>query len=69
MAPGIASPPPGLCGTCQHARVIPSDRGHRFIRCSLSDVDPRYARYPPLPMAHCQGYELRAWENPGTNAE
>jgi hypothetical protein len=39
--------------------VIPSDRGQRFIRCGLSDTDPRFARYPPLPVANCQGYELR----------
>ena len=39
------NPPPGLCGTCRHAQVIPSDRGQRFIRCARSDSDPRYARY------------------------
>jgi len=59
MAPGPASPPPGLCGTCQHALVIRSDRGARFIRCGRSDTDPRYSRYPPLPVAHCQGYDVR----------
>jgi len=42
--------------------VIPSDRGQRFIRCGKSDADPRYARYPALPMAHCQGYETRTPE-------
>lgn len=57
MLPGPANPPPGLCGTCVHARVIPSDRGHRFIRCAVSDVDPRYARYPLLPVAVCAGYD------------
>jgi hypothetical protein len=59
MEAGPANPPPGLCGTCRHARVIPSDRGQRFIRCGLSDTDQRYARYPPLPVAHCQGYLVR----------
>ena len=48
MAAGSVNPPPGLCGTCQHARVIPSDRGQRFIRCGKSDTDPR-RRYPALP--------------------
>jgi len=37
--------------------VIPSDRGQRFIRCNRSDTDTRFARYPPLPVAVCQGYE------------
>ena len=59
MAPGPASPPPGLCGTCRHARVIASDRGQRFLRCGLSDTDPRYARYPLLPIAVCAGYDVR----------
>jgi len=59
MAAGSVNPPPGLCGTCHHARVIPSDRGQRFIRCGRSDADERFARYPALPMAHCQGYETR----------
>jgi hypothetical protein len=54
---GLVSPSPGLCGTCTHARVLQSDRGTRFYRCSLSDTDPRYARYPTLPVIHCQGYE------------
>ena len=29
----------------------------RFFRCNLSDTDPRYARYPVLPVVHCQGYQ------------
>ncbi len=49
-------PPAGLCGTCTHAKVLLSDRGSRFYRCGLSDTDPRYARYPALPVVHCQGY-------------
>lgn len=49
--------PAGLCGTCVHAKVLQSDRGSRFYRCSLSDTNPRYARYPTLPVVHCQGYQ------------
>lgn len=59
-ATGPASPSPGLCATCAHARVLQSDRGARFYRCSLSDTDPRYARYPRLPVIQCQGYEKPA---------
>jgi hypothetical protein len=65
MDPGPANPPPGLCGTCRHARFIRSDRGQRFIRCSMSDADQRYMRYPPLPVAICQGYDLIADKDEG----
>ena len=59
MEPGPANLPPGLCATCVHAKVIASDRGHRFIRCGLSEADPRYARYPLLPVAVCAGHDVR----------
>jgi len=52
----VASVPAGLCATCRHARVLKSDRGSRFYRCTLSDTDPRYARYPLLPVTICEGY-------------
>jgi len=47
----------GLCGTCRHARVIMSDKGSRFLMCERAKTDPRYRRYPPLPVLSCQGYE------------
>jgi hypothetical protein len=46
----------GLCAACAHARVIESARGSRFYLCQLSFVDPRYPRYPPLPVVQCNGY-------------
>jgi len=46
----------GLCATCQHARVLISDRGSTFYRCGLSDTDPRFRRYPALPVMRCEGY-------------
>jgi hypothetical protein len=51
---------PGLCGGCAHARVITSDRGSRFYRCGLADSDPRFPRYPRLPVAACPGFTPRA---------
>ena len=56
MALAVALPA-GLCATCVHAKVLLSDRGSRFYRCSLSDANPRYARYPTLPVVYCQGYQ------------
>lgn len=52
---------PGLCGSCQHARVVETRTGSRFYLCQLSRVDPRFPRYPRLPVLRCPGYraELR----------
>jgi len=52
----------GLCGSCRHARVITSDRGSAFLLCRLSREDPRFARYPRLPVWRCPGHER---ERPG----
>lgn len=49
--------PQGLCDTCRHVRVITSDRGSRFIMCDLSKTDPRFVKYPRLPVLHCSGYD------------
>ena len=49
--PGI-----GLCADCLHMREVKSDRGASFYRCALSDTDPRFPRYPRLPVLHCSGY-------------
>lgn len=46
----------GLCATCQHVRVIENRRGSRFFLCRLSETDPRFARYPRLPVLRCSGY-------------
>ncbi len=57
-------PPPkkdaevGLCARCHHARVLESQRSHFFL-CELSRKDPRFAKYPPLPVRQCAGFQLR----------
>lgn len=50
----------GLCATCVHVRVVTSSTGSTFYRCSLADVDPRFRRYPALPVLSCAGYEKGA---------
>ena len=50
----------GLCASCAHARRVTSARGSTFVLCALSQSDARYAKYPPLPVARCDGYELRS---------
>lgn len=47
---------PGLCGGCQYARRIESDRGSVFYRCQLALTDPRFVKYPRLPVLACEGY-------------
>jgi threonine dehydratase len=46
----------GLCGDCVHTQVIRSDRGSTFYRCRLSDTDPRFPKYPRLPVTECSGF-------------
>lgn len=46
----------GLCETCQHVRVIRSDRGSTFYLCQLSFTDSRFKKYPALPVLECSGY-------------
>jgi hypothetical protein len=46
----------GLCIGCIHARLIESAKGSQFMLCRLSETDPRFAKYPPLPVLTCSGY-------------
>ncbi|HKZ86147.1 MAG TPA: hypothetical protein VJ793_21135 [Anaerolineae bacterium] len=46
----------GLCRTCRHVKVIESARGSTFYLCRLSETDPRFAKYPRLPVIRCAGY-------------
>jgi len=50
-------PHAGLCPSCLHARRVVSARGSEFLLCARSQEDPRYAKYPRLPVTHCPGYE------------
>jgi hypothetical protein len=56
----MATTPPdlaGLCASCRFAEIITSSRGSTFYRCTLSETDPAFRRYPVLPMLHCSGYQ------------
>jgi hypothetical protein len=48
--------PPGLCGGCVHARIVETARESRFVLCELSRTDPRFPRYPNLPVLDCDGF-------------
>ena len=47
----------GLCGTCQNARIVRSDRGSVFHRCLLAHKGGHFANYPRLPVVRCVGWE------------
>src|SRR6266567_1412807 len=48
----------GLCTDCRFMRRIESERGSIFYRCERSATDPRYPKYPRLPVLQCLGYEV-----------
>ena len=50
----------GLCSLCANARTVPTARGSVFWMCELFAADPRYRRYPALPVTRCGGFAPRA---------
>jgi len=68
----LVSDPPkkveaGLCSECSHARMITSDRGSAFVMCQLSAVDPKFPKYPRLPVLSCPGYSPNGEPPSGTD--
>jgi hypothetical protein len=51
------SPHIGLCAACRHVKVIQSAKGSFFIMCGRAKTDPRFSKYPVLPVLRCIGYE------------
>jgi hypothetical protein len=49
----------GLCETCVHVRSVDSAKGSTFLLCTLSVTDPRFPKYPRLPILSCNGYSAR----------
>ena len=56
-------PGAGLCNTCRNARAIVSGKGSVFLMCELSKTDPRFRKYPPLPVMRCEGWEKLAGDS------
>lgn len=48
----------GLCADCRHARTVVTPRSV-FWLCELAATDPRYAKYPRLPVLACDGHAPR----------
>jgi len=53
------SPSAGLCADCFHSRRIESTHGSVFFLCQLSLTDPRFSKYPRLPVLSCDGYKKK----------
>jgi hypothetical protein len=56
----------GLCADCLHARRIASARGSLFYLCERSASEPKFPRYPQLPVMQCSGYTPKtqtAWRS------
>lgn len=51
------APAAGLCEACVHARAVTSARGSTFWLCGRSADDPRFPKYPRLPVLRCPGFE------------
>jgi hypothetical protein len=56
--------PPGLCASCEHLRLLASPRSV-FVRCGRAASDPRFPRYPGLPVRVCAGYQSLPGALPG----
>ncbi|MEA2311330.1 MAG: hypothetical protein QOE28_1298 [Solirubrobacteraceae bacterium] len=54
-----ARPPAGLCDACRHQKLIRTGRGSVFSMCLRAKDDPRYDKYPRIPVGACPGYEPR----------
>lgn len=54
-----SSPEPGLCARCDHARCVESGKGSTFWLCGLHASDPRFPKYPRLPVVQCPGFSGR----------
>ncbi|MHB1225613.1 MAG: hypothetical protein ACYC2G_16420 [Gemmatimonadaceae bacterium] len=53
----LPAPRVGLCATCRYVRRAGNRRGSVFYRCARAEHDPRFPKYPPLPVLRCIGYE------------
>jgi hypothetical protein len=61
--------PGGLCDSCGHQQLVHTTRGSTFSLCLRHRAEPeRFAKYPPLPVTSCQGYEPRQVTRSGSTS-
>jgi hypothetical protein len=59
-------PDAGLCARCIHARTITSGKGSTFVLCGVSARDPRFPKYPALPVVRCTAFSAVAPSDQGS---
>jgi hypothetical protein len=52
----VKAPEAGLCNACVHQRVVGTTRGSVFSLCEKSKEDPRFPKYPRIPVVECDGF-------------
>lgn len=50
------APDIGLCATCHFTRRVENARGSAFFLCRRAEIDPRFSKYPQLPVRACPGF-------------
>jgi hypothetical protein len=60
---GHAGPSPGLCALCSHVHRNETRKGTVYWRCTRAATDPRFPKYPRLPVLSCPGFEPMAPES------
>ncbi len=60
------SPLVGLCAVCKHVHIIKSAKGSFFLMCHMAKTDPRFEKYPVLPVLQCAGFEQAELDNTET---
>ena len=53
----------GLCDNCKHVQIVKSAKGSFFHLCMFFKKDPRFSKYPKLPVLACAGYQAREQES------
>jgi hypothetical protein len=48
----------GLCDKCRHVKKLSNAKGSTFYMCHLAESQPKFPRYPRLPVLKCDGFEL-----------
>ena len=61
---GAVLPGDGAGPHLAHQRLVRSGRGSRFSLCERSFDDPRFPKYPRVPVLSCPGFERRCDEGP-----
>ena len=47
----------GLCAGCRHAKRLATKTGAPIFQCARAANEPRYAKFPRLPVSSCVGFE------------